>query len=114
MKNEPIPISSESVLTATTPEGRENELINLAYELVAQRRANGTATSAETVHFLKMGSARERLEKRLIEKDLELKQAKTEALQSSKQMEGLFTEVINAMRSYSGAIDGVGQYYNED
>lgn len=113
MKNDQIQTDSPPILTSSTPEGRENELINMAYELVAQRLANGTATSAETVHFLKMGSARERLEKKLIEKDLELKQAKTEALQSAKQMESMFSDVMNAMRSYSGAINGVGQDYSE-
>ena len=51
-------------LTSSTAEGRENELISMAYDLVAQRLKDGTATSAETVHFLKMGSAKERLEKR--------------------------------------------------
>lgn len=114
MKKEPEQDISPPILKSTTPEGRENELINMAYDLVAQRLANGTATSAETVHFLKMGSARERLEKRLIEKDLELKQAKTEALQSSKQMESLFAEVMTAMKSYSGAINGVGDDYGND
>ena len=71
---------SPPLLTASTTEGMENELIAMAYNLAAERLANGTASAAETVHFLRMGSAKERLEQRLIEKDLELKQAKTEAL----------------------------------
>lgn len=93
---------TERILTSSTPEGMENECIELAYELVAARLKAGTATSAETVHFLKLGSSKSRLESSNLEKDLELKQAKTEALQSSKRVEELYTEAINAMREYAG------------
>lgn len=93
---------SQRILSATTPEGMENECIALAYELVAKRLREGTATSAETVHFLKMGSEKDRLEKRNLSKDLELKQAKTEALQSAKRVEELYNDAIAAMRSYAG------------
>lgn len=90
------------ILSATTPEGMENECIALAYELVAARLKAGTATSAETVHFLKMGSQKDRLEKQNLEKDLELKGAKTEALQSAKRVEELYSDAISAMRRYAG------------
>lgn len=45
-------------------ENRENQLIEKAYNLVEERMDNGTATSQEIVHFLKMGTARAQLEKR--------------------------------------------------
>ena len=48
---------------AFTPEGRENQLISFAYDLVEKRLREGTATAQETVHFLKMGSTKSRLEK---------------------------------------------------
>ena len=47
---------------ALTPEARENQLIAKAYDLVEQRLDDGTATSQETTHFLKLGSAKAKLE----------------------------------------------------
>lgn len=93
---------STPVLTATTAEGMENECIAMAYELVARRLKEGTASSAETVHFLKMGSAKERQEKERTAKELELMVAKKEALEASKHIEELYNNAIEAMRSYAG------------
>lgn len=100
MENDRLMGESPPLLSATTPEGMENELINMAYNLVAKRLADGSASAAETVHFLKMGSAKERMEQRLAEKDLELKQAKTEALQSAKRIEELYSKAMGAFQSY--------------
>lgn len=100
---------STPVLTATTAEGMENECIAMAYELVARRLKEGTASSAETVHFLKMGSAKERQEKERTAKELELMVAKKEALEASKHIEELYNNAIEAMRSYAG----YGDYYDE-
>lgn len=94
--------SSPAILSSTTAEGRENELINMAYDLVAERLKNGTATSAETVHFLKMGSDKARLENERLKTELELMRAKTEALQSTKQIENLYSEAIKAFQKYNG------------
>lgn len=87
---------------ALTSEGRENYLISLAYDLVEKRLVEGTATSQETTHFLKMGSSKERYEKELLKKEIELRAAKTEALASAKRVEELYTKALNAMREYSG------------
>lgn len=100
---------STPILTATTAEGMENECIAMAYELVARRLKEGTASSAETVHFLKMGSAKERQEKERTAKELELMVAKKEALEASKHIEELYNNAIEAMRSYAG----YGDYYDE-
>ena len=48
---------------ALTPEARENQLISIAYDLVEKRLLEGTASSQETTHFLKLGSTKERKEK---------------------------------------------------
>ena len=85
-----------------TPEARENQLIALAYDLVEQRLRDGTATSQETTHFLKMGSTKEHLEKMLMEEECKLKKSKTEALESQKRMEALYAEAIEAVKRYRG------------
>lgn len=107
------PLNSPKTRTATSPEARENQLISLAYDLVEQRLRDGTATSQETVHFLKLGSTKERVEKEILERQKELITAKTEALQSNKNIEQLYKDAIDAMRSYSGSQKEEEEYYDE-
>lgn len=85
---------------ATSPEARENQLIALAYDLVEKRLLEGTATSQETVHFLKMGSVRQQEELEKLRRENELLKAKTDDIQSSHTSEQLYREAIDAMRSY--------------
>ena len=87
---------------ALTPEARENQMIALAVDLVEQRLLDGTASSQETTHFLKLGSMKNRLEMEKLKEENKLLQAKTESIQSAKRIEELYTEAINAMRRYSG------------
>lgn len=87
---------------ATTIEGREQQLISLAFNLVEERLRNGTATSQETTHFLKLGSTKERLEREMLEKQNALLAAKTEAIQEQKRVEELYTNAINSFREYRG------------
>jgi hypothetical protein len=87
---------------ATTPEGRENQLVSLAYDLVEKRIRQGTATSQEVTHFLKLGSTREALEQERLRHENELTAVKIAALESQKVVEELYREALNAMRSYSG------------
>ena len=91
---------------ALTPEARENQMIALAVDLVEQRLLDGTASSQETTHFLKLGSMKNRLEMEKLKEENKLLQAKTESIQSAKRIEELYTEAINAMRRYSGNGDG--------
>ena len=87
---------------ALSPEARENQLIALAVDLVEKRLIEGTASSQETTHFLKLASSKARIEKEILEKQKDLITAKTEVLQSQKRVEELYSEAIRAMRKYSG------------
>jgi hypothetical protein len=87
---------------ATTPEARENQVIAAAYDLAEKQILEGTASSQVISHFLKLGSTKERIEKQILEKELNLIQAKTEAIKSAKRVEELYANALNAMRSYSG------------
>lgn len=93
---------SKDIRPALTPEARENQLIYLATNLAEQQLKDGTASSQVITHYLKLGSTKERIEKEILEKQKELISAKTEALQSAKRIEELYTEAISAMRRYSG------------
>lgn len=95
---------------ALTPEARENQLISLAVDLVEERLRNGTASSQETTHFLKLGSPKARLEKEKLEREVELLRAKTEAIESAKHVEELYANAIKAMQKYSGNGDSDEDY----
>lgn len=88
---------------ALTPEGRENQLINLAVGLAEKQLREGTASSQVITHYLKLGSTKERLEKEILEQQKELMKAKTEAIQSAKRVEELYENAMNAMREYKGS-----------
>ena len=89
---------------ATTPEGRENQLIAAAIDLAEIQIANGTASSQIITHFLKLGSIKEQKELLLLEQELELKKAKTDAIQSGKRVEELYLTALSAMRTYTGSM----------
>lgn len=92
-----------SQLTGSSPEAIENEMIALAYREVEYRIRNHLASSQELVHFLRMGSEKERLEREKLEAEMELQRVKAEAIESSKHMEELYEDAINAMKLYSGS-----------
>lgn len=87
---------------ASDPDNREKQLVSLAYDLAEERLRNGSATSQEIVHFLRLGSIRERKELEMIEKKNELMSAKTDALQSAKRIEELYSNAIQAFGMYRG------------
>lgn len=97
---EDTPILSRPV--ATTPEGRENQLIAAAYDLAEERILNKTASAQEITHFLKMGSMKERLEREILAEQQKLVKAKTESLESAKRVEEYYQKAIEAMKRYSG------------
>lgn len=87
---------------AIDPEARENQMIALATDLAEQQLREGTASSQVICHYLKLASTKEKLEKELLETQVELARAKTEAIQSVKHVEELYENAINAMRIYGG------------
>lgn len=86
----------------TTVEGRENQLIALAFDLAEKRMKEGTASATETVHFLKLGSTREKLEQQRLQNENLLLSARVDALASAKRVEELMGEALDAFRQYSG------------
>lgn len=87
---------------ATTPEGRENQLVSLAIDLAERQLADGTASAQVISHFLKMGSSREQLEQERLRHENELTQAKIENMASLARQEELYKDALNAMRTYNG------------
>lgn len=90
---------------AITPEAKENQMISLAVDLAEQQLMDGTASSQVITHFLKLGTVKEKLEREKLQEENRLLKAKTEAMESSKHVEEIYTKALNAMRRYSGQGD---------
>lgn len=90
---------------ATTPEGRENQLISLAVDLAEKQLIEGTASSQVISHLLKLGSTREVLEQERLRHENELLKVKKDQIESAARMEELYADAIGAMRAYQGAED---------
>lgn len=97
--------TENSMRPALTPEARENQLISMAHDVAEQRMRDGTASSQLICYYLKLGSAKERLEKEILKQQKELMEAKTEAIRSEKDLRELYTEAMKAMREYQGVVD---------
>lgn len=92
---------------ALTPESREQQLISLAVDCAEQQLMDGTASSQVITHFLKLGSSRANLERAKLEHETKLLEAKTEAIQSQKNMEELYSQAIAALKSYTSQDDSL-------
>jgi len=89
---------------ATSPEEREMQLADAAYDLAEEQITSGTASSQVITHFLKMGSSRERLEQDRMRHEVELMEVKKEQLEGQKRVEELFVNALDAFRGYSGQV----------
>lgn len=101
-RKEPVKAETRRRKPAMTPEERENQLIAKAIDLVERRIEEGTATSQETTHFLKLGSSRERLEQERLSTSNELDRAKVEAIASAQKMDELYAAALTAFTTYQG------------
>lgn len=90
---------------ALTPEARENQLIAEAIDLAEKQITEGTASSAVICHYLKLGSTKAKLENEKLQEENKLLRARTEALESQKNVEQLYKDAIAAMSEYRGVND---------
>lgn len=87
---------------ATTPEGRENQLISRAVDLAEKQLIEGTASSQVITHFLKLASTREKLEQERLQRENLLLSAKVDQIASAKRVEELYETALKAMKTYAG------------
>jgi len=80
----------------------ENQMISMTIDLARRQIKAGTASSQVMTHFLKLGSTKEKLEKEKLHQENELLRAKTDSLQSAKEIKALYSNALDAMRAYSG------------
>lgn len=99
--------SAVDIIPALSPEAKENELIALATAVAERQLREGTASSQLIVHYLKLGTEKERLERIKLEEENKLLRAKTNNIESAQRSEELFKEAIAAMTRYRGSSDVV-------
>ena len=92
-------------------EEAEKTCTALAYELVMQRLRDGTATSQETTHFLKLSSQREKNENELAKARIE--KEKAEALKKQDERNDLYEKALEAFRGYSGNLNNKEEDWDE-
>lgn len=90
---------------ALSPQARENQLISAAINLAEKQLLEGTASSQVITHYLKLGTMKEQREREKLEEEIKLLKAKTDALESAKKSEELFTEAMRAFKRYQGNIN---------
>lgn len=86
-----------------SPESRENQMINLTVNLAEKQLIAGTASSAVMVHFLKLATEKEKLERLKLERDIGLSEAKAKNMAKEQESEKIAKDAIDAMKSYGAA-----------
>lgn len=89
---------------ALTDEDRENQLISACVNEAERQILEGRASSQIITHYLRLGATKQKaaLELQILEKQKELITAKTEAINSTKELRSLYENAVNAMREYGG------------
>lgn len=107
-----MPKGRKKIRPALTPEARENQLISLAMDRAEQQLIDGTASSQVITHFLKLATTKAELEKEKLKKENKLLEAKTNAIEDSKEYKVLVEDAIKAIRGYQGL--GDPEEYEDD
>lgn len=95
---------------AVDPESRENQMIGLAVDQAEKMLMEGHAPTQIVVHYLRLATTKNQLEKEKLKKENILLEAKANAIESAARTEELYAKAIEAMRSYSGSINVEDNY----
>lgn len=101
-RKKPEPLDTPIPPPAKTLEGRNDQLIAAAFDLVEQRIHAGTASAQETVHFLKMGHPQQRLVEEKLTGELEVLRTRVKEMESRQTGEELYNRALQAFKGYSG------------
>lgn len=87
---------------ATTPEARELQMVNLAFDVAESQLLEGTASAQVITHLLKLGSSRNQKEMEKLQADLDKARAQIKHMEQSSQGEAKLDAALKAFRRYSG------------
>ena len=80
----------------------EQKLIGLAYTEAERKLAAGNATDTLVTYFLKLGTARARLELEKTRLETLLLEEKIASASAGLKIEAIYEEVLTALKTYSG------------
>lgn len=87
---------------ARDPENRLQELVSLAVDLAEKKLRDGTASSQIITTLLNYGTEDKKLEREKIRSEIRLRDAKIQEIKSGEEMKELYSNAIEAMRTYQG------------
>lgn len=90
---------------ARTPEAREQEMIGLAIDLAEKQIKEGRVSAQVLVHYLRLPTEKDKLERTKLRRENELLAAKVESLASMARTEEMYSNALKAMRQYGGHVD---------
>lgn len=97
---------------ATTPEGRENQMISLAFDQAELQLREGVAPAPVVVHYLKLATENAKLEREQIRLKNQLLIKQADQIDQVAKLEELYEEAIGAMRTYQGHTEPEEQDYD--
>lgn len=90
---------------AISPEARMSQLTGLAVDLAEQQLRDGTASSQVITHFLKYATKEKEIELQILERQRDLITAKTDQINSQREDDLDYKEVVRAIKGYQGRGD---------
>ena len=97
-------LSDVDSMPLLSPSGQIDDLGPLAVDLIRKRLREGTASSQETTQILKLVASREkeRLEKELLEAQIELAKMKTQSIANADEIKEMYKDAMAAFTEYRG------------
>lgn len=98
-----------------TPEAREAQLVNDAYNVAEERIRSGKASDSLIVQVLRLGSIRAEKENRKIDYENDLLQAKRDAIVAEREAKASYDKVLRVLKGYDADFsDDEDEDYEED
>lgn len=93
---------------------REDQMILLASDCAEKKLRDGTAPSSLIIHYLRLGSTRNELEKEKLRLEGELLKVKAARIESERKSDEFYKNAIAAFKAYSGASQSEEFYDDEE
>lgn len=90
---------------AVDPEARENQMISMAIDAAERELMREHPSNQVVLHYLKLATTKNQLEKEKLRKENLLLEAKADAVKSAARSEEMYAEAIKAMQIYQGSIN---------
>ncbi len=94
-------MTKQNMTPPINDESQEKKMVSLALKQAKNQLEDGTASSQIVTHFLRLGSIKAKIELEKLELENRLLEEKIQAERSGQQLNEMFTQVLEALKSYS-------------